>query len=75
MATKGGVSYSFVIVTAQYITLTVDGKVVEYVAANGYFKATAASTTVAKDIAGKGTGYLKDRPTRLQHHQHRSCDC
>ena len=60
MASKDGKSYSFVIVTAQYITLTVDGKVVEYVAANGSFKATAASTTVAKDITGKGTGYLKD---------------
>ena len=32
----------------------------EYVAANGSFKATADSTTVAKDIAGKGTGYLKN---------------
>ena len=60
MASKDGKSYSFVIVTAQYITLTVDGKVVEYVAANGSFKATADSTTVAKDIAGKGTGYLKN---------------
>ncbi len=60
MASKDGKSYSFVIVTAQYITLTVDGKVVEYVAANGSFKATADSTTVAKDITGKGTGYLKD---------------
>lgn len=38
MASKDGKSYSFVIVTAQYITLTVDGKVVEYVAANGSFR-------------------------------------
>ena len=59
MATKGGVSYSFVVVTSQYVTLTVDGKVVEYIAADNTFAATAASTTVEKNITGKGTGYVK----------------
>lgn len=62
MASKDGKSYSFVIVTAQYVTLTVDGKVIEYVAAtidrSGNFKATADSKTLETDITGKGTYYF-----------------
>ena len=62
MASKNGVNYVFVIEESYYVTLTIDGKVVEYVAANSATpsKATANSTTVEKDITGKGTGYLKD---------------
>ena len=57
MASKNGVSYLFVITTTNYVTLTVDGKVVEYVAANDSFQASVASTTKNTDITGKGTGY------------------
>ena len=63
MASKNGVSYLFVITTTNYVTLTVDGKVVEYVAADGSFKASAASKTLDTNITGKGTGYLKNGTT------------
>ena len=43
-----------------YVSLTVDDKPVEYVAANSTFKATEASKTMWSDISGKGTGFLKD---------------
>ncbi len=48
----------FDIDTNYYVSLTVDDKVVEYVAANGSFNATKASATKWSDISGKGTGFL-----------------
>ena len=42
-----------------YVSLTVDDKVVEYVAADDTFNATKDSATKWSDISGKGTGFLK----------------
>ena len=59
MASKNGVNYVFVIENSYYVTLTVDDKVVEYVAATSAnpSKASVASTTKDTDITGKGTYY------------------
>ena len=57
MASKNGVNYVFVIEESYYVTLTVDGKVVEYVAADSSFNASANSKTLTTDITGKGTNY------------------
>ena len=43
-----------------YVSLTVDDKPVEYVAADSSFNATKDSATKWSDISGKGTGFLKD---------------
>ena len=40
-----------------YVSLTVDDKPVEYVAADSRFNATKDSKTLTTDITGKGTGY------------------
>ena len=50
----------FDVYTNYYVSLTVDDKPVEYVAADSSFKATEASKTMWSDISGKGTGFLKD---------------
>ena len=42
-----------------YVSLTVDDKVVEYVAADDTFNATKDSATKWSDISGKGTGFVK----------------
>ena len=47
----------FDIDTNYYVSLTVDDKPVEYVAADSSFKATKDSKTLTTDITGKGTGY------------------
>ena len=42
-----------------YVSLTVDDKPVEYVAADSNFNATKDSATKWSDISGKGTGFVK----------------
>ena len=49
----------FDIDTNYYVSLTVDDKPVEYVAADSNFNATKDSATKWSDISGKGTGFLK----------------